>query len=90
MSSGALDPLYSLWAALEARITVSAHELQGRNRHVVQSRVLSAHKTPDQAIELAENAVTNEFSVIIADAGKAAHLGGAMAAKSLPPVIGVL
>ena len=54
-----------------------------------ETRVLSAHKTPDEAIAFAENAATNGFSVIIAGAGKAAHLGGVMAAKSLLPVIGV-
>ncbi|MFZ0014325.1 MAG: 5-(carboxyamino)imidazole ribonucleotide mutase [Acidimicrobiia bacterium] len=54
-----------------------------------ETRVLSAHKTPDQAIEFASNAAGNGFSVIIAGAGKAAHLGGVMAAKSLLPVIGV-
>jgi len=54
-----------------------------------ETRVLSAHKTPDQAIEFAENAAANGFAVIIAGAGKAAHLGGVMAAKSLLPVIGV-
>jgi 5-(carboxyamino)imidazole ribonucleotide mutase len=54
-----------------------------------ETRVLSAHKTPDEAISFAENAADNGFSVIIAGAGKAAHLGGVMAAKSLLPVIGV-
>jgi 5-(carboxyamino)imidazole ribonucleotide mutase len=54
-----------------------------------ETRVLSAHKTPDQAIDFAENAADNGFSVIIAGAGKAAHLAGVMAAKSLLPVIGV-
>ena len=54
-----------------------------------ETRVLSAHKTPDQAIEFATNAADNGFGVIIAGAGKAAHLGGVMAAKSLLPVIGV-
>jgi 5-(carboxyamino)imidazole ribonucleotide mutase len=54
-----------------------------------ETRVLSAHKTPDQAIEFAANAATNGFSAIIAGAGKAAHLAGVMAAKSLLPVIGV-
>jgi 5-(carboxyamino)imidazole ribonucleotide mutase len=53
------------------------------------TRVLSAHKTPDQAIEFAEGAASNGFTVIIAGAGKAAHLAGVMAAKSLLPVIGV-
>ena len=52
-------------------------------------RVLSAHKTPDQAIAFAEGAADNGFGVIIAGAGKAAHLAGVMAAKSLLPVIGV-
>lgn len=52
-------------------------------------RVLSAHKTPDQAIEFAATAGEQGFGVIIAGAGKAAHLAGVMAAKSLLPVIGV-
>ena len=54
-----------------------------------ETRVLSAHKTPDQAIEFAQSAAANGFGVIIAGAGKAAHLAGVMAAKSLLPVIGV-
>ena len=53
------------------------------------TRVLSAHKTPDQAIEFATTAADNGFGAIIAGAGKAAHLAGVMAAKSLLPVIGV-
>jgi 5-(carboxyamino)imidazole ribonucleotide mutase len=55
--------------------------------HVV--RVMSAHKTPDAAFEFAATAADQGFSVIIAGAGKAAHLAGVMAAKSLLPVIGV-
>ncbi|HEY7565717.1 MAG TPA: 5-(carboxyamino)imidazole ribonucleotide mutase, partial [Acidimicrobiia bacterium] len=54
-----------------------------------ETRVLSAHKTPDAALAFAEQAAANGFSVIIAGAGKAAHLAGVMAAKSLLPVIGV-
>ena len=53
------------------------------------TRVISAHKTPDEAIAFAERAADEGFEVIIAGAGKAAHLGGVMAAKSLLPVIGV-
>lgn len=53
------------------------------------TRVLSAHKTPDEAIEFAATAADQGFEVIIAGAGKAAHLAGVMAAKSLLPVIGV-
>lgn len=54
-----------------------------------ETRVLSAHKTPDAAISFAEGAAEAGFGVIIAGAGKAAHLAGVMAAKSLLPVIGV-
>lgn len=54
-----------------------------------EMKVLSAHKTPDQALEFATLAADNGFGVIIAGAGKAAHLAGVMAAKSLLPVIGV-
>lgn len=54
-----------------------------------ETRVLSAHKTPDEAIAFAESAADEGFEVIIAGAGKAAHLAGVMAAKSLLPVIGV-
>ena len=54
-----------------------------------ETRVLSAHKTPDEAIAFAAEAAANGFKVIIAGAGKAAHLAGVMAAKSLLPVIGV-
>jgi len=55
--------------------------------HVV--RVLSAHKTPDAAFEFAATARQEGFDVIIAGAGKAAHLAGVMAAKTTIPVIGV-
>lgn len=54
-----------------------------------EMQVLSAHKTPDRAIEYAATAADRGLKVIIAGAGKAAHLAGVMAAKSLLPVIGV-
>jgi len=52
-------------------------------------RVISAHRTPEIAAEFAENAVENGIKVIIAAAGMAAHLAGALAAKTILPVIGV-
>ena len=52
-------------------------------------RILSAHRTPDAAAEFAKNAKANGYGVIIAAAGKAAHLAGAMAANTILPVIGV-
>lgn len=66
-----------------------AHGLLDRFGVEYETRVLSAHKTPDQAIDFATTAAKNGFGVIIAGAGKAAHLAGVMAAKSLLPVIGV-
>lgn len=52
-------------------------------------RILSAHRTPMQAMEFAQNAYDNGYGVIIAAAGKAAHLAGAMAANTVIPVIGI-
>ncbi len=52
-------------------------------------RVLSAHRTPEEARDFAATARENGFGVIIAAAGKAAHLAGAMAANTTLPVIGV-
>lgn len=51
--------------------------------------VMSAHRTPERAIEFASNAATNGFKVIIAGAGGAAHLAGVVAAHTILPVIGV-
>ena len=51
--------------------------------------VYSAHRTPVQAKEFAENARANGFGVIIAAAGMAAHLAGAIAANTTLPVIGI-
>lgn len=52
-------------------------------------RVISAHRTPDAAAEFAENAAKNGVKVIIAAAGMAAHLAGALASRTTLPVIGV-
>jgi 5-(carboxyamino)imidazole ribonucleotide mutase len=52
-------------------------------------RIISAHRTPEIAAEFAENAAGSGIKVIIAAAGMAAHLAGAMAAKVTLPVIGV-
>jgi 5-(carboxyamino)imidazole ribonucleotide mutase len=54
-----------------------------------ECHVMSAHRTPALASEFAANAKANGFGVIIAAAGKAAHLAGAMAANTILPVIGV-
>ena len=51
--------------------------------------VYSAHRTPIQAADFSANARKNGFGAIIAFAGKAAHLAGALAANTTLPVIGV-
>ncbi len=52
-------------------------------------RIISAHRTPQIAAEFAQTAAKNGIKVIIAAAGMAAHLAGALAAKTTLPVIGV-
>ncbi len=51
--------------------------------------ILSAHRTPEKAAEFAANARQNGFGVILAAAGKAAHLAGVLAAHTTLPVIGI-
>ncbi|WP_457677930.1 5-(carboxyamino)imidazole ribonucleotide mutase [Thermovibrio sp.] len=53
-----------------------------------EAKVLSAHRTIDEVIAFCEKA-EEEYEVIIAAAGYAAHLGGVIAAKTTLPVIGV-
>lgn len=54
-----------------------------------EAHVYSAHRTPFEAADFSRNARANNFGVIIACAGKAAHLAGAIAAQTTLPVIGV-
>ena len=54
-----------------------------------EAHVISAHRTPDRAASLAREAKEKGFGVIIAAAGKAAHLAGVLAAHTTLPVIGV-
>lgn len=51
--------------------------------------VISAHRTPDEAARFAREARSNDFAVLIAAAGMAAHLAGALAAQTTLPVIGI-
>ena len=54
-----------------------------------EARIISAHRTPYDAERFATNARDSGFGVIIAAAGKAAHLGGIIAAYTTLPVIGL-
>ena len=54
-----------------------------------EMHVYSAHRTPQEAHDFAANAEKNGFGVLIAAAGKAAHLAGSIAANTTLPVIGI-
>ncbi len=54
-----------------------------------EAHVFSAHRTPEAACGFAADAQKHGFGVIIAAAGKAAHLGGVLAAHTVLPVIGI-
>ena len=54
-----------------------------------ETRVISAHRTPDVAIAYSKTAEERGLKVIIAAAGGAAHLGGVLAAATVLPVIGI-
>ena len=54
-----------------------------------ETRVVSAHRTPDLPFEYAESARERGLHAIVAGAGGAAHLPGMLAAKTTVPVLGV-
>lgn len=76
-------------SASDAPIMEGAVEALREFRIPVEVRVLSAHRTPDDAIDFARTAADRGFKVIIAGAGGAAHLAGVLAAATALPVIGV-
>lgn len=55
----------------------------------VEAHVISAHRTPEEAAQLASGAEKNGISVFIAAAGLSAHLAGVLAAHTTLPVIGI-
>ncbi len=76
-------------SASDAPVMDGAVEALGEFGVPVEVRVLSAHRTPDDALEFARDAAGRGMGVIIAGAGKAAHLAGVLAAATSLPVIGV-
>jgi 5-(carboxyamino)imidazole ribonucleotide mutase len=66
-----------------------AYELLDQFGIPFESRIVSAHRTPDWMFQYAEQAEGRGLQVIIAAAGGAAHLPGMVAAKTLVPVLGV-
>ena len=53
------------------------------------TKIVSAHRTPDRMFMFAKSAIKNNFAVIVAGAGGAAHLPGMIASMSTLPVLGV-
>ncbi len=66
-----------------------ATEILGALKIPFEVHIYSAHRTPDQARDFARSARENGFGAIIAAAGMAAHLAGAIAANTTLPVIGI-
>ena len=54
-----------------------------------ETKIISAHRTPDRMLEFAKTAAKNNFAVIVAGAGGSAHLPGMVASMSILPVLGV-
>lgn len=67
----------------------SAAEILDQFSVVYERHVISAHRMPQQLQQFATTAADNDFGVIIAGAGGAAHLPGMLAANTVLPVIGV-
>jgi phosphoribosylaminoimidazole carboxylase PurE protein len=88
MSSG---PLVGIVMGSESDLAVmrAAAEVLGELGVSNELRVLSAHRTPDEAAGYAREAEARGTRVLIAGAGLAAHLAGALAAHTTLPIIGV-
>lgn len=71
-----------------AVVSTAIKKLKAQNI-TVEAHVMSAHRTPEAAAKFASEAKENGFGVIIAAAGKAAHLAGVLAAHTTLPVIGI-
>jgi 5-(carboxyamino)imidazole ribonucleotide mutase len=76
-------------SASDAPVMEAAVEALREFGVTVEVRVLSAHRTPDDALGFARGAAERGFRVVIAGAGGAAHLAGVLAAATPLPVIGV-
>lgn len=71
------------------KIMKNAEEIFDQFDIEYETKVVSAHRTPEMMVEYAKNAKDNGIDIIIAGAGGAAHLPGMVASLSCAPVIGV-
>lgn len=70
-------------------VVYPAYEILKKLGVETEMKVMSAHRTPDEVTDFAKNAARCGIKVIIAAAGKAAHLAGFIAAHTVLPVIGL-
>jgi len=70
-------------------VVKKATDMLDRLQIPYEVHIYSAHRTPDEAAEFAAGARANGYGAIIAAAGMAAHLAGAIAARTTLPVIGI-
>jgi phosphoribosylaminoimidazole carboxylase PurE protein len=73
----------------DAEVMERAAKVLDRFEVEYTTHVMSAHRTPDRTRDFARDAAANGYRVIIAGAGMAAHLAGAIASETTLPVIGV-
>ena len=64
-------------------------EILKRLKIKFETKIVSAHRTPDRMFAFAKEAIKNNFAVIVAGAGGSAHLPGMIASMSILPVLGV-
>ena len=85
------QPIVGVVMGSDSDWSVMRHAVEGLERFAVpvETRVVSAHRTPDLMFEYAEQAADRGLRCIIAGAGGAAHLPGMLAAKTVLPVLGV-
>jgi 5-(carboxyamino)imidazole ribonucleotide mutase len=84
VSVGIIMGSQSDWPTMKA-----AAEILGELGVAYETKIVSAHRTPDRLWDYGKTAVSRGLKVIIAGAGGAAHLPGMMASKTRVPVIGV-
>jgi 5-(carboxyamino)imidazole ribonucleotide mutase len=86
-----MDPLVGVLMGSKSDWETMRHTCDTLQRFDVphEKRVLSAHRTPDAAVQYVSSAEERGLKVIIAGAGGAAHLAGVLAAHTILPVLGV-
>ena len=85
------DPIVSIVMGSKSDLETMSQAVQVLEQFQIpcETRVMSAHRTPDRAHQFACSAKSRGIKIIIAGAGKAAHLAGVIASLTTLPVIGV-